>query len=60
MLKRTSNCVPGSNKSSTYSRGYASGVFSPVTLLGKERVLGPADVIVGLFDIPFLVGKGKT
>lgn len=33
MLKRPSNFVLGSKTSSTYPRGYASGVFSPAAAL---------------------------
>jgi hypothetical protein len=33
MLKKASNCVLGSEKSSTYPRGYVSGFFSPAAFL---------------------------
>jgi hypothetical protein len=34
MLKKSASGVLGSSKSSTYSRGYASGFDSPAALLG--------------------------
>jgi hypothetical protein len=34
MLKKTSNFVLASKKSSTYPRGYASGIFSTAAALG--------------------------
>jgi len=35
MLKKLPSCVLGSEKSSTYPRGYASGFSSPASLLAE-------------------------
>ena len=49
MLKNPASCVLGSPKSSTYSRGYASGFDSPAALL-DELFEHPANTLCNLYS----------